>query len=90
MPNQGYTKLFENLLNHSNIELRLNSEFKNDVQIRDDKFYFENKEFLGKIIYTGMIDELFEYKFEDLPYRSVDMEFEIINKYNKNKIYKYK
>lgn len=80
VPNQGYTKLFENLLNHSNIELRLNSEFKNDVQIRDDKFYFENKEFLGKIIYTGMIDQLFEYKFEELPYRSVNMEFETINK----------
>lgn len=80
VPMDGYTKLFENLLNHPNIELRLNSEFKNNVQIKDDKFYFENNEFLGKIIYTGMIDELFEYKFEELPYRSVNMEFETINK----------
>ncbi len=33
-----------------------------------------------KVIYTGQIDELFDYKFGDLPYRSVNMQFETIEK----------
>ncbi len=79
VPSDGYLKLFENLLNHSNIKLMLNTDFKDVVKINKNKFYFNEKEFKGRIIYTGMIDELFDYKFAELPYRSVDMKFESIN-----------
>lgn len=80
IPQDGYTKIFENLLNHPNITLEMNREFRDFLQLKENKFYFNNNEFNGKIIYTGMIDELFNFRFGELPYRSVDMKFETINK----------
>lgn len=76
----GYTKLFENLLSHPNIQVVLNTDFKEIVTIENNKFYMDGEEFQGKVIYTGMIDELFDYRFGELPYRSVDMRFESIDK----------
>jgi UDP-galactopyranose mutase len=76
----GYTKLFENLLSHPNIQVVLNTDFKEIVTIENNKFYMDGEEFKGKVIYTGMIDELFDYRFGELPYRSVDMKFESIDK----------
>lgn len=76
----GYTKLFENLLSHPNIKVVLNTDFKDIVTIENNKFYMDGEEFKGKVIYTGMIDELFDYRFGELPYRSVDMRFESIDK----------
>ena len=80
VPSKGYTKLFENMLNHKNIKLMLNTEFNEVCEINDDGFKLMGREFKGKIIYTGQIDELFDYKFGDLPYRSVDMVFETVDK----------
>ncbi len=80
MPKEGYTKLFQNMLNHPNIKIMLNTDFKEVIKIKDKKIYFLNQEFKGKLIFTGMIDELFDYKFGGLPYRSVDMKFEKIEK----------
>ena len=59
MPLDGYFKLFENLLN--GIEIWYNSEFsknKNDISYKN-------------LIYTGPIDEFFNYKYQKLPYRSL-------------------
>ena len=80
VPKEGYTKLFQNMLNHPNIKIMLNTDFKEVIKIKDKKIYFLNQEFKGKLIFTGMIDELFDYKFGGLPYRSVDMKFEKIEK----------
>jgi len=80
VPKDGYTKLFENLLNHPNIKVLLDTDFKDMVKIENNKFYFHGEEFGGKVIYTGMIDELFDYRFGELPYRSVDIRFESIDK----------
>jgi UDP-galactopyranose mutase len=80
MPSEGFLNLFENMLNHKNIKLLLNTDFNEVLKIRDNKFYFMGNEFNGKIIYTGQIDELFDYKFGELPYRSLKMEFETIDK----------
>jgi len=80
VPKDGYTKLFQNMLNHPNIKIMLNTGFKEVIKIEDKKIYFLNQEFKGKLIFTGMIDELFDYKFGKLPYRSVRMKFEIIEK----------
>ena len=38
-----------------------------------------DKPYHGKVIYTGAIDELFDYQYGELPYRSVDMRFETID-----------
>lgn len=80
LPKNGYSKMIENMLNHKNIKLMLNTDFKEVCKIDDKDFYLFDKKFEGKVIYTGQIDELFDYKFGELPYRSVDMKFETVEK----------
>jgi len=69
IPKDGYTTMFEKILAHKNIELVLNTDYKNILS--DIKF--------NKMIYTGPIDYFFDYEFDKLPYRSIRFEFENIN-----------
>ena len=80
MPKEGYTKIFEKMLDNDNIEIRLGVDSKDILTVRNNKIYFDGKEFKGKVIYTGALDEFFDYEFGALPYRSLDFEFETINK----------
>ena len=80
LPKDGYTKMIENMLNYKNIKIMLNTDFQEICTLKDKDFYLFDKKFDGKVIYTGQIDELFDYKFGDLPYRSVNMHFETIEK----------
>jgi len=66
MPQNGYTKMFEKMLNHKNIEVILNTDYK--TILNDIKF--------DKMVYTGPIDYFFDYKFGKLPYRSIRFEWE--------------
>lgn len=72
IPIGGYTKIIDKML--QGIEVRLNCDF------------FENREALekmaDKIIFTGMIDKYYDYKFGELEYRSLKFETEILNKQN--------
>lgn len=65
MPKDGYTKMFEKMLSHPNIEIKLNTDYKDVV---------DNIEF-NKMIYNGPIDYFFDYKFGKLPYRSIRFEW---------------
>jgi UDP-galactopyranose mutase len=65
MPKKGYTKMFEDILNHPNIEVKLNTHFKDISNPNDFK----------KIIYTGPIDEYFDFRHGELPYRSIRFDF---------------
>jgi len=69
MPRHGFTRLFENMLDHSNIKILLNCDYR---EVLDFVPY-------GGIIYTGPIDEFFDYRFGKLPYRSINFEFETHN-----------
>ncbi|BBB33399.1 UDP-galactopyranose mutase [Thermotomaculum hydrothermale] len=80
IPKKGYTKIFEKMLNHPNIKIMLNTDFKEVCQLKDDEFYLFGQKFEGKVIFTGMIDELFNYKFGELPYRSLDLKLETVDK----------
>ena len=82
VPKEGYTKIFERMLAHPNIKILLNTNFKEvlKVDLESRKIYFLGQEFKGKVIFTGMIDELFDYKFGVLPYRSLNLKFETIEK----------
>lgn len=80
LPKNGYTNMIQNMLNHKNIKLMLNTDFKEICELKERDFYLFGSKFEGKIIYTGQIDDLFDYKFGDLPYRSVNMKFETIEK----------
>lgn len=68
MPLAGYTKMFENMLNHPNIKVMLNTDYKEIVKEVD----------FGKMIYTGPIDYFFDYHYGKLPYRSLEFKFETI------------
>lgn len=68
IPKHGYHALFSNLL--ENIPILLNTRFES---IKDYIQY-------DKLIYTGLIDEFFNYKFGELPYRSLKFKFEQYNK----------
>ena len=78
IPSHGYTKIFERMLDHPNISLLLNTDF-NDVfklDLTTQSMQFMESEFTGQLIFTGLIDELFEQQFGELPYRSLDFHFE--------------
>ncbi len=79
VPKYGYSEMFKNMLNHPNIKLMLNTDFKEVCQLNEDGWYLFGQKFTGKIIFTGMIDELFDYKFGHLPYRSLDLQFEAVD-----------
>ena len=72
IPIGGYTKIIEKMLD--GIEVKLNTDF------------FEDREVLSriadKIIFTGMIDEFYNYKFGTLEYRSLKFEHEILQEEN--------
>jgi UDP-galactopyranose mutase len=63
MPLEGYTKMFERMLDHPLIEKRLGTDFRD---IKD-----QAHELADHIVYTGPIDEYFDFRFGKLPYRSL-------------------
>ncbi len=79
IPKDGYTKIFEKMLDHPNIETVLNIAFSEICTIQDNKIYFGDEVFAGKVIYTGPIDELFNYRYGILEYRSIDLQFETVD-----------
>lgn len=68
IPIGGYTKMVEKMLDHPNIEVKLNTDFFDD---KDE--YLKNYD---KVVYTGMIDKFFDYKLGELEYRSLRFETE--------------
>lgn len=80
LPENGYTFIFENMLSNDNIKILLNTDFKElvNVDIENKKISFMGNEFKGMLIFTGMIDELFDYKFGVLPYRSLEFRLKTV------------
>ena len=76
MPSEGYTKLFEKMLTHENIDIETSTEFKELLHVSGNDFIYKGEKFGGEVIFTGMIDELFDFKFGNLPYRSIEIVFE--------------
>jgi UDP-galactopyranose mutase len=66
MPMHGFTRMFERMLDHPNIKVLLNTDYR---EVRDF-VPFRN------MVYTGPIDEFFDNCFGKLPYRSLDFRFE--------------
>jgi UDP-galactopyranose mutase len=64
MPRHGYNNLFKNMLQNKNISILLNTNYKDIISAIKFK----------KIIYTGPIDEYFDYLYGKLPYRSLQFE----------------
>ena len=70
LPQDGYTKMFERMIDHSLIELSLNTDY----------FDVKNK-YSARIatIYTGPIDRYFDFCYGKLEWRSLDFQFEELN-----------
>ena len=78
MPTEGFTKLFENMLNHENIKVMINKNITEmlTLDFENKKIYIDGVEFTKPIIFTGAVDELLDFKYGRLPYRSLDLVFE--------------
>jgi UDP-galactopyranose mutase len=66
MPKYGFTRMFENMLDHPNIKVLLNCDYREIVKhipFRD-------------MIYTGPVDSFFDYRYGKLPYRSLEFKHE--------------
>lgn len=79
MPLDGYTKMFERMLDNPNIKVELNTDCKKVLSFEDDKIMYNGEAFNGDVVFTGQIDELFDYCYGRLPYRTLEFVFEHYN-----------
>jgi len=69
MPRHGFTRMFTKMLDHPNIKILLNTDY------RDVKDIIPYRE----LIYCGPVDEFFEFRFGELPYRCLEFKHETLN-----------
>ena len=65
IPKHGYTQMLQRMANHPNIKVLLNTDYREIA----DQVKFDS------MVYTGLIDEFFDYVHGELPYRSLQFEF---------------
>ena len=70
VPVDGYTAIFEKMLAHDLIDVQLDTDFFDDKATYLSEF--------PRVVYTGMIDQFFDYQFGELEYRSVRFESEVL------------
>lgn len=68
LPKLGYTELVSNMLSHRNITIHLNREYDKNIDTGYDH-----------VFYSGPIDEYYDYKFGELPYRSIKFHHSVEN-----------
>ena len=78
MPLEGYTPMFERMLDHPNITVELGSDVLARLDLSGDVLKVDGVPFTGPVIYTGQADELFSFRFGPLPYRTLDFRFETL------------
>ncbi|MBD0267631.1 MAG: UDP-galactopyranose mutase [Cyanobacteria bacterium Co-bin8] len=69
MPLHGFTRMFESMLDHPNIKVMLNTDYREIQQVIPYK----------EMIYSGPVDEFFDLRFGKLPYRSLQFKHETLN-----------
>ncbi len=69
MPLRGFTRMFENMLSHPNIKVMLNTDYREVERLIPYQ----------QMIYTGPVDEFFDYRYGKLPYRSLEFKHETLN-----------
>jgi UDP-galactopyranose mutase len=76
VPKDGFTPMFEKMLDHPNIEVLTDTDCRSVLEFTDTGIRFQGAHFDGDVIYTGALDELFDCRYGRLPYRSLDFQFE--------------
>jgi len=69
MPLRGFTRMFERMLAHPKINILLNTDYRD----------IEGTIAYDEVVFTGPVDEYFDYQFGKLPYRSLAFRHETIN-----------
>ncbi|WP_336653156.1 MULTISPECIES: UDP-galactopyranose mutase [unclassified Leucobacter] len=74
LPVDGYTAWLENMADHPNIEVRLNTDFFDESQP------LNKAAVIGKVpvVYTGPVDRYFDYAEGELSWRTLDFEQEVL------------
>ena len=78
MPLEGYTPLFQRMLDHLRITVELGVDARERMALEDGVIRLDGEPFAGPVIYTGEVDELFSFRFGHLPYRTLDFDFETL------------
>ncbi len=78
MPEGGYTKLFDKMLDFEGIDTFLEVDARDYVRVGEDGLTVGGKPYAGQVVYTGPLDELFGSDLGDLPYRSLDLQFQTL------------
>lgn len=74
MPVHSYTRMFENMLKHPMIQVKLGVDAINKLSFRDKRVLAEGEDDIV-VVYSGALDELFGMRFGKLPYRSLRFEW---------------
>jgi UDP-galactopyranose mutase len=69
MPKDGFTAMFEKMTDHPNITKKLGVDYRD---VRDQVEY-------GHLVFTGPIDEYFDFRFGKLPYRSLKFDHQTLD-----------
>lgn len=77
LPAEGYTRLFETMLDHPGITVRLHTDALNVLRVcpENGQVLYEGQPVSCPVVYTGALDELFGYRFGSLPYRALWFEY---------------
>ena len=80
MPLEGYTKMFERMLDHPNIEVLLNTDVRQYLSLEEYDIFLRGAglPLPVPLIYTGPLDEFFGLCYGRLPYRTLDFQFETL------------
>jgi UDP-galactopyranose mutase len=70
MPKHGYTRMFEKMVSHPNIHVMTQTDYEDVRHVVPHR----------RVIYTGPIDEYFDFRFGKLPYRSLRFEHVTLDK----------
>lgn len=70
MPLHGYTRMFEKMLAHPNIKIMLNTDYREVIRTIPYR----------ELVFTGPVDQYFDYCFGKLPYRSLEFKHETLDK----------
>ncbi|MBO5727185.1 MAG: UDP-galactopyranose mutase [Oscillospiraceae bacterium] len=76
MPLEGYTPIFERMLDHPNITVLTGTDARARMELTRGQVMLDGAVFAGAVIYTGAVDELFAFRFGRLPYRGLRFAFQ--------------
>ena len=79
LPKNGFIEIFKNMLDHEKISVHLETDALKHIEFKDKHVLYDGEN-VELLVFTGPIDELFDYKYGSLPYRSLDIRYEYSDK----------